>query len=343
LGVAAIVMLFGCGGSAFSEDLTTRDANGTSTSGGGAAGASTSGGGATGASTSGGGATGAGEGGQSGSAQGGRVDAGSAGNGGLGGAGGRSEGGGTGGRGEDGGSGDARRAADAPEEPGPADAPLRPTYSDAILQDQPLGYWRLDEASGPLAYDSSGHHHDCTYLGNFQYRVPGALPDDGAVMFMADGVQCDNTSFGFAGRAPFSLEAWVRSTSKDKPYQRILAKELSSPDRRGYTLYVNNGSVFFERWAAGTEICEADRPLTADAFNHVVATFDGANISIYVNGAMWTNACSPVNLVTTDLPFTIGDESDRAYGGFVGTLDEAVVYGYALPAARVAAHLAAAR
>src|SRR5262249_54513852 len=53
-----------------------------------------------------------------------------------------------------------------------------PIYSSVVLADNPIGYWRLGETSGPTAFDSSGLGHNGTYTGGVTLGVPGAIVDD---------------------------------------------------------------------------------------------------------------------------------------------------------------------
>ena len=81
--------------------------------------------------------------------------------------------------------------------------------------DSPVGYWRLDEPTGPLAKDASGNGNDGSYLGALTFGVPGVLPAsaDTAVQFSetAPGFVELGDKFGFFGTAAFSVEAWIRA------------------------------------------------------------------------------------------------------------------------------------
>src|SRR4051794_24564026 len=57
----------------------------------------------------------------------------------------------------------------------PARALAADGYPQAVLADHPAVYFRLDEASGPIAADSSGHGDDGTYQAGVTYGAAGAL------------------------------------------------------------------------------------------------------------------------------------------------------------------------
>lgn len=59
-------------------------------------------------------------------------------------------------------------------------------YSQAVLADSPLGFWRLDETPGAVAYDSSGNGNNATITGGVTLNQSGALvcdPSEGAMVF----------------------------------------------------------------------------------------------------------------------------------------------------------------
>ena len=53
-----------------------------------------------------------------------------------------------------------------------------PTYSQQVLADTPAAYWRLGEASGTTAADSSGANRTGRYLNTPTLGQPGALAGD---------------------------------------------------------------------------------------------------------------------------------------------------------------------
>src|SRR5947209_8557150 len=85
-------------------------------------------------------------------------------------------------------------------------------YSDAVLASNPNSYWRLDDATGTAAVDSSGNGHTGTYSATgVTYGVAGATADgDKAVSF--DGSSGVMTG-AYAATPSFTVEAWAKSAS----------------------------------------------------------------------------------------------------------------------------------
>src|SRR5262245_44867665 len=101
------------------------------------------------------------------------------------------------------------------------DAPAR-SYAETVLEDAPLAYYRLDEAGGGIAADSSGHGNDGRLLttgGTIVFGQSGALTDGTslAAHFTGQGqagdlssaeLQPPMTVFPWIG--DFTIEGWLR-------------------------------------------------------------------------------------------------------------------------------------
>ncbi|HEX3344140.1 MAG TPA: LamG domain-containing protein [Polyangiaceae bacterium] len=239
----------------------------------------------------------------------------------------------------DAGSADADAAVDAPP-----DAPSS-VYRAAVLADSPLAYWRLDETSGTVAHDATGHGYDGTYTGTYTLGAAGALAGDPDTAVTLDGVtgQVDvGDNFDFVGQVPFSFEAWVKPTVVDSEYRHIVTKmafdTTGNPLTGTYVLLEQGSTVLgFERWSGGATLLAVETPTFpgAGAWAYVVATFDGTAGTLYVDGSAVQTAGSGGGVPASGVHLLWGNL-------IKGVIDEAAVYGAALPAARVTAHYQAA-
>jgi hypothetical protein len=307
------LLVLACAELAGVEDGEPAPDGGTSGAGAGAS-AGASGGGSSG--SAGGSATG-GEGGSAGSAAG---AGGTPGTGGLAGA-------GTGGAGAGGaGTGGA----------GTGGASTGSQYADAVLADQPLAYWRFSETSGTTAADASGNGHHGVIKGTTKLGEPGALKTDSDTAFYFDGASSTfvdlGDKFDFEGTAPFTLEAWIYPQVADRGFLGKATYDGVLKQYLGYFVAEGAGVVQFVRDGAGATVPE----LSQIQYTHLVATFDGINWTIYLNGAKGT-AKPGTNAVTKHpLPFTIGKVNE--WNTMIGWIDEVAVYDKALDATRVKAH-----
>jgi hypothetical protein len=218
------------------------------------------------------------------------------------------------------------------------------SYSVTVLADSPLAYWRVDEMSGSTAHDSSGHGNDATYIGSLVYGVAGATPDGDTAVTLdgTSGALQAGTVFSFAGQASMSLEVWVMPKASMVQYAPV-ACNMDQSVKAGYLLWVrapSTGSTSgFERWIASSTT--GDKVLTSTAisstaWHHLVATYDGTNERLYLDGVLQAATASSLQLATNGPLYFGRNIYDGAFYG--GGLDEVAVYDHALAGNRVLAH-----
>lgn len=214
-------------------------------------------------------------------------------------------------------------------------------YATEVLSDQPLGYWRLDESATPVAYDASNNGIDGTFSGGVTLGETGALAYDDNKAVRFDGMSSDvgfGDVFDFDQQKPFSLEAWILPDSPITQGAIIGKLQFLDSNFDGYLLGVDfDGFVVFHRRPSAF-LGSAMR--LSDAFTHVVATYDGVTMRLFVNGAAAGNHRTRVAVLDTPDQFLIGNAKN--WTNFKGVIDEVAVYDHPLAEARIAAHHACA-
>ena len=215
-------------------------------------------------------------------------------------------------------------------------------YVAAVLGDGPLAFWRLNEPTpGGAVFDSVAQRPLGSYHGAVFPETSGLLgdPENRALKLNGSGYFSVEPSptFDFGGVAPFSLETWVKPVGNPAgaSLQGIVTNN-HGPDERGYSLHRLGGNVLFERQGASRS--SVSGALSGVAFSHVVATFDGSEIALYINGARVAapDRSSLERLRPTSL--TVGGSHGGMDGLFFGAIDEVAIYGKALSPDRVSAH-----
>lgn len=209
------------------------------------------------------------------------------------------------------------------------------SYLDEILADEPVLYWRMQEASG-LPQDSSGTgNHATVATGTAQYDVAGPIlsdPSDDAIFVDADsGFSApDHASLDLGD--VFTLEAWVKRQDSTTTEHNIITK-----DTNGYMLGILDNQVFLARPGVAL-IAESSITITdTDTWHHLVATKDGATSKIYVDGEDVTSLGTNSTITNTTSALFIG-HGHAANRHLVSHLDEVAVYPTALSGARILAH-----
>jgi hypothetical protein len=210
-------------------------------------------------------------------------------------------------------------------------------YRAVVLSDGPIAYYRLGDSVAPTAKDETGQH-DGVYKGGVTLGVPGAIAGDPDTAASFDGIDdllevLPSDAFSFDGKAPFSVEAWVRHDSTNA--EGIIGKDTydAGPGYQGWFLVYNVNDRF--QFYRGAEIVDISRP-TEGQFFHVVTTFDGYTLLLYVDGVQAASDTNVVDVPVTGAPLWIGQT--YYWGRFTGVLDEVAFYDKPLPPARVLAH-----
>ncbi len=88
-------------------------------------------------------------------------------------------------------------------------------YSLAILADTPQAYYRCNEFSGPIAYDSTSNHYDAALVGSIAYSQPGALFGDSDTSLLFGATDSLNVPYtlNYTTFTAFSLEFWINAGS----------------------------------------------------------------------------------------------------------------------------------
>ncbi len=151
-----------------------------------------------------------------------------------------------------------------------------------------------------------------------------------------------------------SVEAWVRFDSLDTP----IVSQFGAPGIQ-YIVFKKNSRVFnFEAYAlrkqrqggvdllafsvadvngsGGNSVAYSTTPIVVGQFYHVVGTYDGTAVRLYVNGSLEGQAAVSVTVDYGSRPVFIGTSGETVFDGKLnGVVDEASIYNRALDASEV--------
>ncbi len=221
------------------------------------------------------------------------------------------------------------------------------SYDTAVAADAPSAWWKLADAAGSAsAADSSGNGHAGT-PANVTFGAAGPLimtAAETAAGFGGTSSKVD-TAYNPAGLTALSLEAWVNLQGvTPASSSRILADSHTDVDNAGFQLYLDtlHPKVNLGNGTSAVTVFAAPVPVTG--WHHIAATWDGASILLYVDGALAAGPAAFTGPVTAGTANTgIGYNPVYAGDWLNGTLGQVAVYaGTALPASRVLAHYQAA-
>jgi hypothetical protein len=223
------------------------------------------------------------------------------------------------------------------------------TFAAEVLADGPIGYWRLGEVAGSLsAADASGNRNDGAPSGGVTFGQPGFHGGDTAALFDGRTGRIIVENSNSLNPPHITMEAKVRWDGPNDLYQRILEKS-SFPELAQYGLGIlPDGHVRVElRTSSAPTSVDVDSiaVVARGAEIHVVATYDGNVIRIYLNGTLDSETRAPgsispkpptpFNLIESGVGIGNQTQRDRPFNGLI---DEVALYPTALSRERVLAH-----
>ena len=225
--------------------------------------------------------------------------------------------------------------ADAPDAPGAG-------YRAVVLADSPLAYYRLDD-TGDVARDEVGGHDG--HIKGVLAPTAGAIAGDANRAAVFDGASFVEVGdvFPFLGTASFSIEAWARPLPPTTDPTCIVTKNIpgdSGSVADGYAFFLDSDTakLTMTRFRDAAKDSAAGPPVVAGTFTHVVATYDGTTLRLFIDGEMVTELPSTRNIIAVPNALDLGASRGGKYCYFRGALDEIAIYGAALPGERIRAH-----
>ncbi|MCJ7551391.1 MAG: LamG domain-containing protein [Anaerolineae bacterium] len=206
------------------------------------------------------------------------------------------------------------------------------SLSDQEIEERfrlPIFHAKFDETSGASTFvDASPYHHSVTCSS-------GVCPAAGQTGAVGKSVDFDQTKYVHVaqsdgldlsqGDGNFTLAAWIYPKSTDAQWIGVFGNENISGEQYNYpSLFVKGGvwgtsgdqyAYLKASFGDGTRLCEvaaSSAELTINAWQHVVASFDGILFKLYRDGqeVASTNACSGMTPYSANT-FDIGRTSSR--------------------------------
>ncbi len=220
-----------------------------------------------------------------------------------------------------------------------------PRYANFLLEDEPIAYYRLNEALGSGSmFDLSGNGHDGEYKnGIVLERTPAPTcerrphpphacklngdPQDYAAYFPPrDG-------YGYVNgiTAPtdeYSMEAWVKPTDG--------ANMMIAAHGGGGQMFISGGHLAFRQTQDTIYSSGPEAAVPPGVWTHVAVSWDGHTSRLYVNGVQVASSTTANKAPSGTATFYVGYGDQAPW--FHGYIDEVAYYDHALPADSFADH-----
>jgi hypothetical protein len=264
-----------------------------------------------------------------------------------------------------------------PDDPDDPEVPEDPYHTVIETTPDLVAYWPLGESSGTTAHDVVGPPPNGSHPGTYSTWTapadaaaetdaangvvalgqPGLIANDASRLAVSvDGGYVEVPFAAELNTPEFSFEVLVQTewdATAIAAYRCVVSsRELAGGNVGGFILYANPTNHWEARIGVGTPVPAAaaaeDPPISFGAIEALAVTYDGATLSLYVNGdlrgsvqpelgtAYVPNAARPLLIGARELD----DLSGPTYP-FKGRLQEVACYSRALTQEEIVAHLKA--
>ena len=178
-----------------------------------------------------------------------------------------------------------------------------------------VGWWPLDETSGPTSFDIAGYPNNGTWINN---PTPASGKVAGALYFVGNHyVEVPPQAELDFGTGDFSIDAWVRPVDCSHGVGGVLSPIVDKFNgTTGFSLYLDqptvgvaylklniNGSTFMSSGTIPT--------LGSVTWSHIAVTIHRGAVgtvgTFYINGSQAGSFTPPTGTVTNNLPLWIGE------------------------------------
>ncbi|MDH7598639.1 MAG: LamG domain-containing protein [Sedimentisphaerales bacterium] len=200
-----------------------------------------------------------------------------------------------------------------------------------------VGWWRLDEGSGNIAYDSSGNGNDGTINGTpvwVEGKLGGALQFNGIDCY----IDCGNGP-SFQIQSQITMACWLKTPGFTRNWAAIITKgdtawRLSRSSETGNSIHMGiNGTV-----TSGMPWFDASKPVTDNEWHHVAGVYDGKEARIYIDGVVSARYTASGQIAANDNNVYIGENHGASGRLYTGILDDVRIYRRGLTTEQIQDH-----
>ena len=204
-----------------------------------------------------------------------------------------------------------------------------------------VAYYRMNEGSGTTTVNSAAS----TGIDGTLINSPAWIASP--VQFAANALSFDGTDDNITVpddntldiSAAITLEAWCYAT-KNIGIQNVISKSSSSANNGYIFPRTDNGwssVIIYFHIADGWKTLSAPYP-SLNAWHHLAATYDGASIKLYINGALAASMAQTGAITTNGNPLALGNQTgfSEYFGGYA---DEMRVWNVARTQAEIQSNM----
>jgi hypothetical protein len=215
------------------------------------------------------------------------------------------------------------------------------TGSDAGVTSGLIAAYGFGEGSGTSVLDASGNGRTGTFVGSPTWTTG---IHGGALAFGGNGAYVSFGNVGAVnGLTRTTLSAWIKTTQTAEQHildaSRCDGVNGGGPFELGTSFFTAGRATLLVYKSGGAPdyvYVESATSVTDGAWHHIAATYDGAKLSMYVDGALsGSTIASGYTLTTTTNPLELGGNCTGHPYPWNGSVDDLRLYGRALSATEI--------
>ena len=182
-----------------------------------------------------------------------------------------------------------------------------------------VGYWNFDEGKGDVASDSSGNKNDAKLVRSPEWvdgKFGKALKFDGGKTQKVEVP--DSKTFAEITTA-VTMEAWVNPANLSAWMSFGVKGDIT------YGMFINPAAYVRMHYSGGTTLDTPANTIKANEWTHVVGTYDGKTVMIYLNGVKQAEVKASAAIPASAATYVIGG-TQESRDWFSGMIDEVKVY-----------------
>lgn len=219
---------------------------------------------------------------------------------------------------------------------------MKTFYANAVMREPNIAScWMLNDPMAALAAIDLAGLNPLVATAGVTFGKTGVLVNDpNTATLLSSSVQLQAaapTLLDFSNSLPMSLELWATPTTVDGTARNLISKIATGP-ATGYQFLSSTTGLQFKRFDNAGAADTATAPaLLAGVSHHLVATYDGTTIRIYVDAILKATQVSIKNIAVNTAAFMVGNQPSLA-AGQPGLFQAVSAYGSCLSQRQITTH-----
>lgn len=203
---------------------------------------------------------------------------------------------------------------------------------DNDVRDNLVAYWLFDEATGTVAYDVAGDYDGTIFNA---LRATSSCQISSCLSFDGSGDRVSASTISDLDTGKISVSVWFNSVSSTGARQSVVSIGENSSTGAVLAADNNDGNIHFWIRDSAAGWVDVTYPVNFGEWLHVVGTYDGSVLSLYINGVLKNTKSLTGSMLTPTSDTSIGSRNSDDMHWFNGKIDDVRIYNRALNAEEI--------